>query len=189
MKRSNGNVNRMTPLSMVETLKRGLTRLWPSLIFLSNPRALETFLNRSPRRFPHTKSFRCDEQPLLRISKVQNWEYARVLHKSQIKPGPFFGKCVYIAEGALDKLAFRAWGLRYCGRITHIDLAEFIYNHIVCAPMVLWLAEASGIPNVRLSKAKEAALSAGPRLQAQSAAIRKIIPWKMIEAHLDQRGR
>ncbi len=55
--------------------------------------------------------------------------------------------------------------------------------------MVLWLAEASGIPNVRLSKAKKAALSASPQLQSQSAAIRKIIPWKMIEAHLDQRSR
>jgi hypothetical protein len=54
--------------------------------------------------------------------------------------------------------------------------------------MVLWLAEASGIPKARLSKAKGAALSAGPRLQAQSAAIRKNIPWKMIEARLDNRG-
>jgi hypothetical protein len=53
--------------------------------------------------------------------------------------------------------------------------------------MLLWLAEASGIPKARLSKAKGAALSAPPKLQAQSAAIRKNIPWKMIEARLDSR--
>jgi hypothetical protein len=54
--------------------------------------------------------------------------------------------------------------------------------------MVLWLAEASGIPKARLSKAKGAALSAPPKLQAQSAVVRKIIPWKMIEARLTNRG-
>lgn len=79
-------------------------------------------------------------------------------------------------------------GPGYYGRKNSHRSAEFIYNHIVCPPMVLWLAEASGIPKARVSKAKEAALSAPPKLQAQSAAIRKIIPWKMIEARLAKRG-
>jgi hypothetical protein len=61
---------------------------------------------------------------------------------------------------------------------------EFIYNHIVCPPMVLWLGEASGIPKTRVAKAKSSALSCNPYLAAQCAAIRKIIPWKMIGACL-----
>ncbi len=64
--------------------------------------------------------------------------------------------------------------------------AEFVYNHIVCPPMVLWLAEASGLAKVKVAEAKGAALSA-KTLQAQSAAIRRIIPWEMIEDRLDRR--
>ncbi len=59
--------------------------------------------------------------------------------------------------------------------------AEFVYNHIVCPPMVLWLGEASGISQILVRKAKKAALSAKPTLPAQSAAIRRVIPWAVIE--------
>jgi hypothetical protein len=55
--------------------------------------------------------------------------------------------------------------------------------------MVLWLGEASGIPKARVAAAKRAAFSARPHLPAKSAAIRKIIPWEMIEVCLDTRGR
>jgi hypothetical protein len=78
-------------------------------------------------------------------------------------------------------------GPGYDGRRNSHRSAEFIYNYIVCPPILLWLDEASGIPKARLSKAKGAVLSAPPKLQAQSAAIRNIIPWKMIEARLDNR--
>src|SRR5208282_6445087 len=57
--------------------------------------------------------------------------------------------------------------------------AEFVYNHINCPPMVLWLAEASGVPRTKVAKAKQGALSAKPHLPAQSAAIRMTIPWEM----------
>jgi hypothetical protein len=66
--------------------------------------------------------------------------------------------------------------------------AEFVYNHIVCPPMVLWLAEASGVPKVKVAEAKGAAISA-KTLQAQSAAIRRIIPWEMIEVRLAKDGK
>jgi hypothetical protein len=59
--------------------------------------------------------------------------------------------------------------------------AEFVYNHIVCPPMVLWLGEASGISSGLVLKAKQAALHAKPNLSAQAAAIRKVIPWGKIE--------
>jgi hypothetical protein len=67
--------------------------------------------------------------------------------------------------------------------------AEFVYNHINCLPMVLWLVEASGIPRATVAKAKRVALSAKPTLPTLSAAIRRIIPWEMIEVRLDKRGR
>jgi hypothetical protein len=62
--------------------------------------------------------------------------------------------------------------------------AEDAYNHLVCPPMVLWLGEASGVPKATVVKAKQAALAASPSLAAQSAAVRKIIPWRLIEARL-----
>jgi len=62
--------------------------------------------------------------------------------------------------------------------------AEFVYNHINRAPMVLWLGEASGISKTKVSQAKRAALSARRGYSSQCAAIRKIIPWDMIEGML-----
>jgi hypothetical protein len=54
--------------------------------------------------------------------------------------------------------------------------------------MVLWLGEASGIPKGKVAAAKRAALSARPHLPAKSAAIRKIIPWELIEARFRKAG-
>jgi hypothetical protein len=67
--------------------------------------------------------------------------------------------------------------------------AEFVYNHIVCPPMVLFLGEASGVPKAKVAEARRAALSAEPHVPTKSAAIRRIIPWELIEVCLDKRGR
>lgn len=75
-------------------------------------------------------------------------------------------------------------GAGHYGRKDWNRSAEFIYNHIVCPPMVLWLGEASGIPKATVREAKQAALSARPSLPAQSAAIRKVIRWDAIEVRL-----
>jgi hypothetical protein len=62
--------------------------------------------------------------------------------------------------------------------------AEFVYNHIGCPPMVLWLAEAAGVPKRDLLAAKRSALL-GPRNRASHCAlIRKAIPWSVIEERL-----
>jgi len=58
---------------------------------------------------------------------------------------------------------------------------KFVYNHIQCAPMLLWLHEACGVPEVTLKNAKRVALSAGRSFGSQCAAIRRIVPWEMIE--------
>src|ERR1700730_18668119 len=39
--------------------------------------------------------------------------------------------------------------------------AEFVYNHINCPPMLLWLAGAVGVPKKNLLAAKRTALSGG----------------------------
>jgi hypothetical protein len=72
-------------------------------------------------------------------------------------------------------------GPGYYGRKNSHRSAQFIYNHILCPPMVLWLAEATGVSKRTVVDAKEASLSAAPTLAAQSAAIRRVIPWQMIE--------
>jgi len=62
--------------------------------------------------------------------------------------------------------------------------AEFVYNHINCSPMVLWLGEASGVAKKLVRRAQRAALKAPSNMGSQCSAIRKIIPWAIIEARL-----
>lgn len=76
-------------------------------------------------------------------------------------------------------------GPGYYGRKRWNRSAEFAYNHIVCAPMVLWLGEAAGVPRETVARAKQAALAAGPYTAAQCATIRRIITWEMIQARLN----
>jgi hypothetical protein len=79
-------------------------------------------------------------------------------------------------------------GPGYYGRKRSNRSAEFVYNHIACPPMVLWLGEASGVRKATVIKAKRAALSAKAYFPAQCAAIRKIIPWELIKVRLDKPG-
>lgn len=75
-------------------------------------------------------------------------------------------------------------GMGYYGRQDWNRAADFVYNHIVCPPMVLWVGEASGIDKAIVTKAKNSALRAMPTFPSQSAAIRKLIPWTLIEMTL-----
>jgi hypothetical protein len=78
-------------------------------------------------------------------------------------------------------------GPGYYGRKKRGQSAEFAYNHIMCPPMLLWLAEASKIAKEKVHEAKDAALSARPTLASQCSAIRKSIPWTEIELHLKRK--
>ena len=62
--------------------------------------------------------------------------------------------------------------------------AEFVYNHINCPPMLLWLAEAAGVSRRDVLGAKRSALSARRSRGTHCAVIRKAIPWPMIEERL-----
>jgi hypothetical protein len=77
-------------------------------------------------------------------------------------------------------------GPGYYGRKDWNRDGEFVYNHIVCPPMVLWLGEACGISATLVRKAKKSALGARPNLSAQAAAIRRVIPWELIEDRLSK---
>lgn len=62
--------------------------------------------------------------------------------------------------------------------------ACYVYNHVQCAPMLLWLAEALFIPRPILIKAKRAVINSGKSGASQCSALRKVIPWEMVYAKL-----
>src|SRR5450432_2357821 len=57
-------------------------------------------------------------------------------------------------------------GPGFYGRKNWKRSAEFVFNHICCPPMVLWLGEAAGVPKPIVLKAKTAAMSAPPNYSA-----------------------
>ena len=75
-------------------------------------------------------------------------------------------------------------GPGFYNRVQWDRSAQFAYNHIVCPPMVLWLGEAVGVPESIVRQARRAALTAGPSLAGMSGAIRRTIPWSLIESRL-----
>jgi hypothetical protein len=89
-----------------------------------------------------------------------------------------------------QKEHWRGWLSEYDGpgaygrKTSAVRSAEFVYNHVVCPPMVLWLGEASGVKTSLIIQAKKAALGASRKLQNKCAAIRRIVPWSKIEESL-----
>lgn len=61
--------------------------------------------------------------------------------------------------------------------------ARLAYNRIVCVEMLVYLAWAAGISPYRRAKAR-AAMRSKESDQAKSGAVRKVIPWEIIEAAL-----
>jgi hypothetical protein len=57
--------------------------------------------------------------------------------------------------------------------------ARFVYNHIVCPDMLLWLAEAAGVNPQVVEAARNEAIQK-VSLQSKSAAIRRHVPWSEI---------
>src|SRR5205807_7122038 len=67
--------------------------------------------------------------------------------------------------------------------------AKFAYNHINNAAMLVWLAEASGLPGATVLAARKAALDAGPNFASMCAAVRRLIPFAAVERMLEERYR
>ncbi|MEX3314981.1 hypothetical protein [Sulfitobacter sp. PS-8MA] len=59
--------------------------------------------------------------------------------------------------------------------------AEYAYNHIQCAPMLFWLAEALDAKERCLAAGFEAVLDVPQKGARQCAALRRCIPWTVIE--------
>lgn len=128
------------------------------------PRALRSRISKCPAQPPITTRYERD------LEKTGSWSRSSAWYASQ-------------------KEHWLGWlgeynGPGYYGRKESQRTAEFVYNHIVCPPMVLWLGEACGIPTATVRKAMDAALSAKSSLAAQAAAVRKVIPWALIEAQM-----
>lgn len=75
-------------------------------------------------------------------------------------------------------------GPGYYGRRTWRRTAEFVYNHINCPSMLIWLGEAAGVNKELVREAMRAALKAKPAFATQCGVIRRIIPWNAIETKL-----
>lgn len=62
--------------------------------------------------------------------------------------------------------------------------AQEIYNRVVNPAMVLWLGEACGVPLATVKKAADAGRNVESTLSGKAGAVRKIIPWLLIEERL-----
>jgi hypothetical protein len=58
--------------------------------------------------------------------------------------------------------------------------AQFVYNHIQCAPMLFWLSEALDTPSDILDTTFEAVVAAPNRGAQKCAALRSNLPWDQI---------
>lgn len=61
--------------------------------------------------------------------------------------------------------------------------ARYAYNHIVEPKMLLWLIPAAGV-KPGLVRAARAAAKGPKTMMAQSAAVRRAVPWEIVEAAL-----
>ena len=69
----------------------------------------------------------------------------------------------------------------------------YIYGHIHCAPMLLWLAEAAGVPAGAVREADGVLRALTGQGLSEShpragIAVRKVLPWSLVEAALVRRG-
>jgi len=78
-------------------------------------------------------------------------------------------------------------GTGFYGRKTWGHDAEYIYDHIQCAPMLLWLAEALGVSEAKIRKASKAVIAAGRNYARQCAALRREIPWQVIACAIHEK--
>ena len=70
------------------------------------------------------------------------------------------------------------------GRKTWNRPAKFAYDHVVNPQMLVYLAEAAGVELDLITRASRAALAGRATMPTMSAAIRRVIPWELVEASL-----
>ena len=75
----------------------------------------------------------------------------------------------------------------YGRKVTSGRDARFVYNHIVCPGLLAYLADASGVSRRLVRQAKQFAASEGTEM-ARSGAIRRIVPWELVQQALLANG-
>lgn len=105
-----------------------------------------------------------------------------------LQEGAGFGGAWYLSQ----KEHWLGWLREYDGpgaygrKVVQGRDARFVYNHGQCAPMLFWLAEASGVDHETLQIAFQAVVSAPSRNASQCGELRKTLPWELVETHLLQ---
>ncbi len=79
----------------------------------------------------------------------------------------------------------KGWnGPGYYGRKDWNHSAEFVYNHIVNPGMLIYLIEGAKVHENHIRKAIRTALANASSMASMSSAIRRIIPWWIVEHNL-----
>lgn len=68
----------------------------------------------------------------------------------------------------------------YGRQVTDGRDAKFVYNHVVCPDLLLFLAVGAGVEPRLVRRAKAAARGAGKTQMAQAGAIRRVLPWSIV---------
>ncbi|MCU0880642.1 MAG: hypothetical protein MUF06_22965 [Pirellulaceae bacterium] len=128
---------------------------------------------------PRSENKRCNRKPrtvrqlrtvIARLPADRPREYPGKLFKTQKEHWLGWLK-YYNTEGAYGRRAGMNRDARYA------------YNHIVEPKMLLWLIPAAGVKPALVRAARAAAK--GPKtMMAQSAAVRRVVPWETVEAAL-----
>lgn len=71
-------------------------------------------------------------------------------------------------------------GVSYYGRKNHDRDAAYIYSHLQCASMLVYLGEAGGVPTNVVHHAFLKATTTPGNRSAVSAVTRRIMPWPMV---------
>jgi ASC-1-like (ASCH) protein len=121
------------------------------------PKQLTSIIRRLPAHLPLTRTYEIE----LAVRRL--WGINRIWYSSQ-KEHWLGWLSEYGGPGAYDRKPDRT------------RTAEYAYNHINCAPMLFWLAEAVGVPKAKLLEAKASTLRARTR-SMHCGILRRAIPW------------
>lgn len=75
----------------------------------------------------------------------------------------------------------------YGRKVTSGRDARFVYNHVVCPGLLTYLAGAAGVSPAFVRKARRIEASGGTEM-ARAGAIRKIVPWELVQDALLANG-
>lgn len=75
----------------------------------------------------------------------------------------------------------------YGRKVTTGRDARFVYNHVVCPGLLIYLADASGVSRQLVREATKVAASDAPDM-AKAGRIRRIVPWELVQISLLKNG-